>query len=112
MLFARCIGTAFILGHMGCIKKHTTLWWLWNEHFILSNYYSEDKSDHYFIEMLPREYHAYRFMSWEMIYGFYAARDYACLMQPHTKIFFPSITLPRRDLLIAACNLSRQFKYT
>ena len=30
-----------------------------------------------------------------MTYGFYAARDYACLMQPHTKIFFPSITLPR-----------------
>ena len=63
MLFARCIGTAFILGQMGCIKKHTTLWWLWNEHFIHSNYYSGDKSDHYSIEMLSHKHHAYHSMS-------------------------------------------------
>lgn len=34
---------------MNCIEKHTRhKWWLWNEYFIVDNYYFEDKSDYYY----------------------------------------------------------------
>ena len=91
MLFAYCIGTAFILDQMGCIKKaHDIAVAFGTNIFIVDNYYYEDKSDYYIIEVLSLNYYSKIPLRWWTDEGdFYAARDYACFMQLRTKIFFP-----------------------
>jgi hypothetical protein len=87
LILRTALGRRSLLGQMGCIKKHTRHSGGFGTNiFIVDNFYSEDKSDYYLIEMLLLDITLAALTDgclWLMQHVIMQ-----CFMQPHTKIFF------------------------